>query len=349
MGSNPTEGMMRKGLNLAKKAFSKVQKSSMGWKKKVKQRKTFLWMGSCQKEKNLSFFRGRKKKWKNPLLTVLRRKRRYRMIGSRWIPDREEKWKQSLPWYKKKYLLKKEEWKKKEKPYRFLRLSSFLNPVGISQVVVSQLVNAGLHLGGNQARWNPEMSMALLGVRHSLCLVDLSESVCYLRSGLSYLARSVRVKVPILFVTSEKGGHDYLSNRLVYLGHSSTRGRYIPGTISNYRSVGQVKEVPGVVCIGDSYFGVHAIRECARLQLPFFGLCDSEMDPRWFCFPVFGNNDGVEGMELLFGLVYETVMVADRKLKRRFLRVKGRKRFLQKTKEIRFLGREEPKRVGEVA
>jgi ribosomal protein S2 len=195
----------------------------------------------------------------------------------------------------------------------------YVSPTSVSQTSLDQLINAGLHLGG---RWNSEMSMLVLGKRHGLFLIDLSESLIYLRRGLVYLSRAVSFRLPVLSLLSGKRG--YLNKKVKpdYDFFKTVGGsRYIPGTLSNYKSVKKTKELPAVVCIADSERCVHAIKECGRLQIPFFGLCDSEMDPRWFAFPVFGNNDGAEGTQLLFGLVWETVSLESFKVKGRMGRL----------------------------
>lgn len=193
--------------------------------------------------------------------------------------------------------------------------------VPLMKIVKEQLINSGLHLGGHPKILRKEMNNYVVGKREGLCLIDLMGSVYYLRRGLKYLGTVVRRRVPVLCVLSKKEGKDYLSNFLVKAGHYAIKGRYVPGTISNYRSVKVMKELPGVVCIADSKDGGYAIRECMNLELPYFGLCDSEMDPNWFCFPVFGNNDSTDSSRLLVYLVYETILLQERYLKRKFYKV----------------------------
>lgn len=205
-------------------------------------------------------------------------------------------------------------------------LAYYLNPVIVSQLTSQTLVNAGLHLGG---RWNHEMSSVLLGKRHSFSLIDLTSSLIFLRRGLVYVGRAVSFRLPILVLLS--GNKSYLSQEKTFQGIGGKR--YIPGTLSNYRAVKLITELPGIVCIGDSYKCVHAIKECGQLQLPFLGLCDSEMDPNWFCFPVFGNNDGAEGTQLLVFLVQETISLEWMKRKAFF------SRFWKKKKRKKRLGR----------
>lgn len=212
----------------------------------------------------------------------------------------------------------------------FLLVGQYFSPSRVVQVVSNQLINAGLHLGGRMG--NRFMSNLLLGKRHGLFLIELSGSLLFLRRGLSYVSRSVSVQIPILLILSKKDGRDRLSEKFRQLGHYATVGRYIPGTVSNYKCVKTLNELPGVVCIGDTLNCMHAIKECAKVRIPFFGLCDSEMDPRWFCFPVFGNNDSAEGSQLFYSLLSETVVLADWRLKKKFVSIERKWSHLFKLK-----------------
>lgn len=211
--------------------------------------------------------------------------------------------------------------KKKVKVKRRKRIRRNRYVVPLMKVIKEQLINGGLHLGGHPKILRKEMNNFVVGKREGLCLIDLVGSVYYLRRGLKYLGMVVRRKIPVLCVLSKEEGKDYLEGFLRKAGHYAVKGRYIPGTISNYRSVKRMKELPGAVCIADSKGGGYAIRECMHLELPYFGLCDSEMDPNWFCFPVFGNNDSTDSSRLLVYLVYETILLQERYLKRKFYKV----------------------------
>lgn len=212
----------------------------------------------------------------------------------------------------------------------FYLSGQYFAPARLVQVVSCQLVNAGLHLGGRMC--NRFMSSSLLGKRHGLFLIELSGSLLFLRRGLSYVSRSVSFRIPILLILSKKDGREHMSKKFRQLGHYATIGRYIPGTVSNYKCVKTLNELPGVVCIGDTLNCMHAIKECAKVRIPFFGLCDSEMDPRWFCFPVFGNNDSKEGSQLFYNLLSETVMLGDWRLKQRFVSLERKWSHLFKVK-----------------
>ena len=149
---------------------------------------------------------------------------------------------------------------------------------------------------------------------------------------MAYLGKSVSLKVPVLLVLSKKEGRDYLSKRIHQLGHFATSGRYIPGTISNYRHVRAFPELPGVICLGDTSNCGLAINECRKLEIPFFGICDSDMDPSWFFFPIFGNNDSLEGSKLLYVLFRETLLVNEKKIQKEFLDLDLRWRSVLKTR-----------------
>jgi ribosomal protein S2 len=243
--------------------------------------------------------------------------------------DRKEIWKIKI----KKKLKRLKRKLRKQKKRRFIKLFKMIpsgrmnirdNVVGhyfptpVARLIKDQLIHAGFHLGGSIKRFRPEMSFNLLGKRHSIFLIELTGSVFYLKRGLAYIGRAALLKIPVLFVVSKKEGRDYLSDSIIKRGNYAIKGRYIPGAISNYKSVGSMPELPGVVCIGDSKNCTHSIRECINLDLPFFGICDSEMDPSWFYFPVFGNNDSLEGSRVLCYLVRETIIIQEKNLRKKF-------------------------------
>lgn len=164
-----------------------------------------------------------------------------------------------------------------------------------------QLIHAGFHLGGSSKVFFNSNTNYWVGYRGNFYIPNLSYSLVFVRRGLMFISKACYFLISVLFLSSDVERKDYLSSR--YLVSMS----YIPGILTNYRSVGRLKSIPGFVCLADTKNSAHGIRECLNLDLPFFGPCDSEMDANDFFFPIFGNNDSVEVVKLLFYMLKDTI------------------------------------------
>lgn len=49
------------------------------------------------------------------------------------------------------------------------------------------------------------------------------------------------------------------------------------------------------------------LKESINLQIPILGLVDTNMDPDFFLYKFFGNNDSIENIQFLFEFINEAI------------------------------------------
>ena len=60
--------------------------------------------------------------------------------------------------------------------------------MNVPKVDIKQLLEAGVHLGHKTLRWNPKMKKYIFGEKNSIHIIDLTQTVEFLKNGASLLA-----------------------------------------------------------------------------------------------------------------------------------------------------------------
>lgn len=68
---------------------------------------------------------------------------------------------------------------------------------------------------------------------------------------------------------------------------------------SELGGISSMQKLPEAVFIVDSVSDNTAIKECLKLGVKVFGICDSNADPYWFDYGVPGNDDGIKSITII--------------------------------------------------
>ena len=72
----------------------------------------------------------------------------------------------------------------------------------MSNELITELVEAGVHFGHQSRKWNPKMRSYLLGEKHNVHVIDLEQTVQQIDAAGKFLADLVSKNKKILFVAS---------------------------------------------------------------------------------------------------------------------------------------------------
>ncbi len=100
-----------------------------------------------------------------------------------------------------------------------------------------QLLEAGVHFGHNTRRWNPKMASYLFGVRNSIHIIDLQQTVPLLHRALAAVSDTVANGGRVLFVGTKRQATDKIADAAKRCGQYYVNHRRLGGMMTNWRTI----------------------------------------------------------------------------------------------------------------
>ena len=117
----------------------------------------------------------------------------------------------------------------------------------MSNELITELVEAGVHFGHQSRKWNPQMRSYLLGEKHNVHLIDLEQTVSQIEGAGKFLADLVSRNKKILFVGCKRQAQDAVREAAEATGQFYINHRWLGGTLTNSetvrRSVGRMESL----------------------------------------------------------------------------------------------------------
>ena len=102
-----------------------------------------------------------------------------------------------------------------------------------------QLLEAGVHYGHQNKRWNPKMNRFIFGTRNGVHIIDLQKTVRYFKSAVSFAEQTVAQGGHILFVGTKRQARELVSEHAKRSGMYFINFRWLGGTMTNYQTIRQ--------------------------------------------------------------------------------------------------------------
>ena len=100
-----------------------------------------------------------------------------------------------------------------------------------------QLLEAGVHFGHNTRRWNPKMETYLFGVRNSIHIIDLQQTVPLLHRALAAVSDTVANGGRVLFVSTKRQATDKIADAAKRCGQYFVNHRWLGGMMTNWSTI----------------------------------------------------------------------------------------------------------------
>ena len=107
----------------------------------------------------------------------------------------------------------------------------------MSQELVKQLIEAGVHFGHRASRWNPKMRPYIYGRRNLIHIIDVRETIRGLIRARKYLAQVAAGGSLILFVGTKRQGAETIERESLRCGMPFVSDRWLGGTLTNFRTI----------------------------------------------------------------------------------------------------------------
>jgi len=107
----------------------------------------------------------------------------------------------------------------------------------MSQELIIELVEAGVHFGHQRQKWDPRMKPYLLEERNKIHLLDLEQTVLQLEAASNFLVKLTREGKKILFVGCKRQAQDAVQQAAEETKQFFVNHRWLGGTLTNLETI----------------------------------------------------------------------------------------------------------------
>ncbi len=109
--------------------------------------------------------------------------------------------------------------------------------MNVPEINIKQLLEAGVHLGHKTLRWNPKMKKYIFGEKNSIHIIDLTQTVTYLKSALTQVHKCISSGGKILIVSTKKQASEQVSTLAKETGQYFVNYRWLGGMLTNWNTI----------------------------------------------------------------------------------------------------------------
>ena len=102
-----------------------------------------------------------------------------------------------------------------------------------------QLLEAGVHFGHQNHRWNPKMSPFIFGARNKIHIIDLAQTVPLLHQALVKISDTVANGGRVLFVGTKRQAAESIAESAKRSAQYFINPRWLGGTLTNWKTISQ--------------------------------------------------------------------------------------------------------------
>ena len=109
--------------------------------------------------------------------------------------------------------------------------------MNVPKVDIKQLLEAGVHLGHKTLRWNPKMKKYIFGEKNSIHIIDLTQTVDFLKNALVQLHKVIASGGKLLVVSTKKQASEQVSDLAKETGQYYVNYRWLGGMLTNWNTI----------------------------------------------------------------------------------------------------------------
>ena len=203
--------------------------------------------------------------------------------------------------------------------------SSSIAANGSSNVGLNDLLRTGLHIGHHRSALHQTMLPFVYGNRHDVSIINLEHTLARLRrasmvirevayNGGCILFLGTRPQVQLAVVKAAEMASGYWITRRWVAGTLTNAPHVLRNAISSDQNLQGLTEEqgregrdrqrervpkPDLLVIANLLENRIAIAEATKMVIPTIGIVDSDVDARTITYPIPGNDDSPQGVELI--------------------------------------------------
>ena len=109
--------------------------------------------------------------------------------------------------------------------------------MNVPKVDIKQLLEAGVHLGHKTLRWNPKMKKYIFGEKNSIHIIDLTQTVDFLKNALVQVHKVISGGGKLLVVSTKKQASEQVSDLAKETGQYFVNYRWLGGMLTNWNTI----------------------------------------------------------------------------------------------------------------
>ena len=109
--------------------------------------------------------------------------------------------------------------------------------MNVPKVDIKQLLEAGVHLGHKTLRWNPKMKRYIFGEKNSIHIIDLTQTVDFLKNALTQVHKVISSGGKILIVSTKKQASEQVSELAKETNQFFVNYRWLGGMLTNWNTI----------------------------------------------------------------------------------------------------------------
>ena len=107
----------------------------------------------------------------------------------------------------------------------------------MADIVVKDILEAGVHFGHKTSRWNPKMRPYIYARRNLIHIIDVRETIRGLLRAKKYLSDVASHGSLILFVGTKRQARHAVEEEAKRCGMHYVTERWLGGTLTNFRTI----------------------------------------------------------------------------------------------------------------
>tara|TARA_B100000575_G_scaffold266137_1_gene243229 strand:+ start:199 stop:951 length:753 start_codon:yes stop_codon:yes gene_type:complete len=109
--------------------------------------------------------------------------------------------------------------------------------MNVPKIDIKQLLEAGVHLGHKTLRWNPKMKKYIFGEKNSIHIIDLTQTVDFLKNALVQVHKIIAGGGKLLIVSTKKQASEQVSELAKDTGQYYVNFRWLGGMLTNWNTI----------------------------------------------------------------------------------------------------------------
>ena len=109
--------------------------------------------------------------------------------------------------------------------------------MNVPKVDIKQLLEAGVHLGHKTLRWNPKMKQFIFGEKNSIHIIDLTQTVDFIKNALIQVHNTVSSGGKLLIVSTKKQASEQVSDLAKETNQYFVNYRWLGGMLTNWNTI----------------------------------------------------------------------------------------------------------------
>ena len=187
-------------------------------------------------------------------------------------------------------------------------------------VSMNYLLEAGVQFGHQKRRWNPKMKEYIFTTRDDIYIIDLQKTVKKLEEAYEAMKAIAEKEGKVLFVGTKKQAQEAAEECATRTNMYFVNERWLGGTLTNFKTIrSRIRRMEEIEKMEeDGTFDalpkkevIGLRKEYEKLNIPVFGIVDTNCDPDMVDYVIPGNDDAIRAVKLITGVMANAIVEAN--------------------------------------